>query len=79
MHRSTRRDAVPLIDKLVLTPEDVSALSGFGRGTIYAAMRSGALIARKEGSRTVILREDMDAWLRNLPKRPVAANDNAAT
>lgn len=43
--------------------------SGFGRNVIYDAMNSGALVARKYGRRTVIMREDLIAWLKSLPVR----------
>jgi excisionase family DNA binding protein len=45
----------------------VCELSGLGRTTIYAAIKSGALIARRYGRCTIILAEDLTTFLRNLP------------
>jgi excisionase family DNA binding protein len=42
-------------------------ISGLGRTTIYAALKSGALSARKCGRRTLILADDLEAFLRKLP------------
>jgi excisionase family DNA binding protein len=46
---------------------DVCALTGLGRTTIYAAIKAGHLPARKYGRSTVVLDEDLAAFLRNLP------------
>ena len=40
---------------------------GCGRSKIYDLLRTGALRARKVGTRTVILAEDCDAFLDALP------------
>lgn len=40
---------------------------GIGRSALYEELRSGALRARKFGRRTVILAEDLRAWLEALP------------
>jgi hypothetical protein len=37
------------------------------RRKLYEALNSGALKARKDGKRTVILDEDLRAWLTGLP------------
>jgi excisionase family DNA binding protein len=42
-------------------------ISGLGRTSIYAALKSGALSARKCGRRTLILADDLEAFLRKLP------------
>jgi len=42
-------------------------LTGLGRTTIYAALKSGALSARKCGRRTLILAADLETFLDNLP------------
>ena len=41
--------------------------AGVGRTTIYAAIRDGALVARKCGRRTIVLTSDLQAWLSKLP------------
>jgi excisionase family DNA binding protein len=42
-------------------------ISGLGRTTIYGALKSGALSARKCGRRTLILADDLDDFLHKLP------------
>lgn len=46
-------------------PEAVMA-SGLSRTSLYEAIKAGDLIAKKFGSRTVILREDLLRFLNNL-------------
>jgi hypothetical protein len=48
---------------------DVCAATGLGRTSVYAAIKSGALIARRCGRCTIVLAEDLTAFLRNLPTR----------
>jgi excisionase family DNA binding protein len=50
-----------------LSIPEASLLSGIGRTTLYAAIKSGALVARKCGKRTIILRSDLITWLNALP------------
>src|SRR5689334_9591729 len=45
-----------------------------GRSFVYKAIRTGDLVARKCGRRTLILAEDLKRWLENL--RPV--NDGSS-
>jgi excisionase family DNA binding protein len=46
---------------------EASEVSGVGRTSIYEAISSRELIARKRGRRTVILADDLRRWLQNLP------------
>jgi excisionase family DNA binding protein len=46
---------------------EVCRLTGFGRTTIYAAIKTGDLVARRYGRRTIVLEEDLQKFLRNLP------------
>jgi excisionase family DNA binding protein len=47
---------------------EVCAYTGLGRDSVYAAIRTGKLIARKYGRRTVVLDDDMRAFLEALPR-----------
>ena len=46
---------------------EVCRLTGFGRTTIYAAIKTGDLVARRYRRRTIVLEEDLRAFLRGLP------------
>jgi excisionase family DNA binding protein len=46
---------------------EVCEIAGIGRTSIYEAINSGELIARKNGRRTVILSDDLRRWLQSLP------------
>jgi len=48
--------------------DGVSQLTGIGRTSIYSAIRSKELKARKFRRRTVILESDLRAWLQALPE-----------
>jgi excisionase family DNA binding protein len=52
---------------------EVCAYTGLGRDSVYAAIRTGKLIARKYGRRTVVLDNDMRAFLEALPRLEPAA------
>jgi hypothetical protein len=66
MNPFTPKHLVPLKDRLSLSPEEASALTGIGLTRIREAAR-GALNARKHGKNTVILPDDLKAWLEALP------------
>ncbi len=53
--------------KLAYTIDEAQALGAGGKTAIYAAIKSGALKARKRGKRTVILSRDLEEYLQNLP------------
>ncbi len=61
--RETQNDAPPL----ALAISDAAIRAGVGRSTIYAAINSGALLARKARRRTIVLDTDLQAWLGSLP------------
>jgi Helix-turn-helix domain len=48
------------------------------RADAYKQIDAGLLIARKRGTRTIILKEDADAWLRALPVMPARGAGKAA-
>jgi Helix-turn-helix domain len=47
---------------------EVCRATSLGRTSIYAAIKSGTLIARRYGRCTVVLAEDLIAFLNSLPK-----------
>ena len=67
MNEFGQKGVVPLADRLSLSPEEASALTGIGLTSIRQAAASGALKARKHGTRTIILRRDLEEWLSTLP------------
>ncbi|MBR1027351.1 helix-turn-helix domain-containing protein [Bradyrhizobium liaoningense] len=58
---------VPLSERLSLSPDEASDLTGIGVTTIRAAYKSGALKSFNNGTHKKIKRVDLDAWLNALP------------
>ncbi len=54
-------------DKISLTIQDVSKTTGIGRTKVFELIREGKLPARKIGTRTIILAEDLKSFLDKLP------------
>jgi excisionase family DNA binding protein len=48
--------------------DEVCALTGLGRDSIYSAIRDGHLVARKFGRRTIITDDDLRQFLAELPR-----------
>lgn len=60
----------PNLPKLLLTPAEVMALTGLGRGFVYSALESGWLPCvspTPKGVTKHVRRADLDAWLASLP------------
>jgi excisionase family DNA binding protein len=53
--------------QLVYTVSEACAASRSGRTALYEAIRSGKLIARKRGRRTLILADDLRRWIEGHP------------
>lgn len=51
---------------------DAVQATGLGRTRLYAAIKEGQLRTRHFGRRTVILADDLKAFLASLPEREVA-------
>jgi hypothetical protein len=47
---------------------EVCQRSGLGRTSVYAAIKSGELVARKWNRCTIVLADDLAAFLRSLPQ-----------
>lgn len=54
--------------RLAFSVDEFAAASGLGRVTLYEAIKKQRLLARKCGTRTLILRDDAIAFLQNLPR-----------
>jgi hypothetical protein len=50
-----------------VTLDDAAKISGVGRSSLYGAIRAGRLTARKSGARTIILYDDLRAFVAALP------------
>jgi excisionase family DNA binding protein len=48
---------------------EAARAAGVGRSTIFEEIKAGRLKARKAGRRTLILCDDLAAWLASLPRR----------
>ena len=55
------------MEKQALSIKEVVAAGGGSRSTVYEAIKSGALKARKRGRSTVILAADLAEYLESLP------------
>ncbi|MDF2809897.1 MAG: DNA-binding protein [Microvirga sp.] len=55
-------------ERVAYNIDEAAQASGLGRNGIYREINEGRLIARKYGRRTVILKEDLLAWIRSLPQ-----------
>lgn len=61
-------------NKLAFHINEVVDAGGGSRSEVYEAMRYGKLKAKKRGRRTIILRDDLAAYLSGLPDyQPQAA------
>jgi excisionase family DNA binding protein len=67
--RSGRLERIRMTDHKPLSYSiaEARSVTGLGRTTLYEAIRSGKLRARKHGRRTLILRSDLADWLATLP------------
>lgn len=57
----------PDVPRVALTINETCIATGLCRKTIYDHIREKLLIARKIGSRTVVLMEDLNDYLRSFP------------
>jgi len=61
-------------DKMAFHVNEAAQVGGVSRSEIYEAMKRGELRAKKYGRRTIILRDDLAAFLCALPAyQPKAA------
>ncbi len=55
-------------DKTAYSIDELAKTGPLGRTSLYEAIRTGQLTARKFGTRTFVLATDFEAFLNNLPK-----------
>lgn len=58
---------IPDLQREGLSIAEACAVAGIGRTKIYEAISAGNLKARKLGKRTLVLRDDLRAFLAALP------------
>ncbi|MEA3533221.1 helix-turn-helix domain-containing protein [Rhizobium sp. CC-YZS058] len=56
-----------------MTINDAVAYSGIGRTKLYELVKLGQLTPKKLGTRTLIITEELDAYIRSLPDMKSAA------
>jgi excisionase family DNA binding protein len=54
-------------EALAYSIDDVCKITATGRTAVFEAIRNGALRARKNGRRTLVLAADLRAWLDAMP------------
>jgi excisionase family DNA binding protein len=59
--------------QISLSIEEARIATGIGRTKLYAAINAGRLKARKFGKRTIILHDDLNAFLASLDNYPATA------
>jgi excisionase family DNA binding protein len=53
--------------KRAMSVEEAAKAAGVGRTILFEEIRKGHITARKVGRRTIIMTDDLDAWLKSLP------------
>ncbi len=53
--------------KIAVYIPEATELSGIGRTSLYELFKSGALKPRKAGTRTLVLVDELEAYVRSLP------------
>jgi excisionase family DNA binding protein len=56
----------PPIEPRNLSPREAACRAGVSRSRIYELLKSGDIVAKKDGSRTLVVTASIDAWLDRL-------------
>jgi excisionase family DNA binding protein len=57
------------VERLAFTLTDAASAIGVGKSTLHELIATGKLPVRKLGRRSLVLREDLEAYLQALPTR----------
>jgi len=55
------------MEKIAYKIPEAIQVAPVGKTRLYQALNSHALKAHKQGAHTIIMRDDLEAWLRSLP------------
>jgi excisionase family DNA binding protein len=55
--------------KRAMSVGEAAKAAGIGRTMLFEEIRKGRITARKVGRRTIIMVDELDAWLKALPKK----------
>jgi hypothetical protein len=78
MNEFGQKGEVPLSERLSVSSEEASALTGIGLTSFREAIRRGDLKAKKHGRRTIVLPDDLRVWLKTLPDARMAIEESPA-
>jgi excisionase family DNA binding protein len=70
-HQDSGAQVAPM--KGGFTPSEAAAYLGMSRSMVFRLLREGQLPRRKVGSMTLLMREDLDQFLRSCPVEPPKA------
>jgi excisionase family DNA binding protein len=57
-----------LSGRTALSVAEICAQTGIGRDSVYAAIRSGQLVAHRLGRRMIVTPKDLERFLTSLPR-----------
>lgn len=57
----------PFTVERAYSAKELTEAYGIGMTTLYAEIKAGRLVARKIGTRTIFLTEDIEAWVKGAP------------
>jgi excisionase family DNA binding protein len=58
----------PFFDQFAYSIEETARITSLGRTALYEEIKAGRLKARKAGRRTIIIADELRAWLASLPQ-----------
>jgi excisionase family DNA binding protein len=61
---SRRKETISITDRFAFTIDEAAQLSSLSRSALYIAVKGGRLRLTKKGRRSLVLRDDLLAYLR---------------